>query len=108
MNIFPKHISDKECICKMYRALTIKQEHKDLNLLKLDKRFKDTSPKERKRCQNKHMKKVFKIVSCQEDRTLNYNEALFYVHQKAKVNKNESNDIKQDVKYKVLLQNQNQ
>ena len=54
------------------------------------------------------MKKVFKIVSCQEDKTLNYNEALFYVLQKAKVNKNESNDIKQDVKYNVLLQKQNQ
>ena len=48
MNIFPKHISDKECICKMYRALTIKQEHKDLNLLKLDKRFKQTLHQKRK------------------------------------------------------------
>ena len=46
MNIFPKHISDKEC--KMYRALTIKQEHKDLNLLKLDKRFKQTLHQKRK------------------------------------------------------------
>lgn len=48
MNIFPKHISDKECICKMYRALTIKQEHKDLNSLKLDKRFKQTLHQKRK------------------------------------------------------------
>ena len=42
MNIFPKHISDKGSICKIYRAFTIKQEHKNLNLLKLDKMFKQT------------------------------------------------------------------
>lgn len=48
MNIFPKHISDKGCICKMYRVLTVKQEHKDPYLLKLDKRFKQTLHQKRK------------------------------------------------------------
>lgn len=48
MNIFPKHISDKGCICKMYRALTVKQEHKDPHLLKPDKRFKQTFNQKRK------------------------------------------------------------